>query len=85
MVVENGTNRNVDTTFIVDFPTHRRPVLHRLATVYNATDKHTDRTIGIGRLSSSIGGLIMRFVALYNNPVTNDCSFASENKISPQR
>ena len=42
--------------------THYRPILHRLATVHNAADRHTyrqtrDRAIRTGRLCYSINGL----------------------------
>ena len=46
--VENGSNRNVDLTFLFDFYAHHRPILHRSATIHNAAD----RAIGTGRLCS---------------------------------
>ena len=54
--VESGTNRNVDPTLPFVFHTHHRPILHRLATTYNATNRQNDRNrppIGTG----SIDGL----------------------------
>ena len=42
-VVETGANRNVVRTFLVDFYTHNRSILRHLATIYNATDRETDR------------------------------------------
>ena len=61
--VENGSsNRNVDSTFLFDIYTRYLPILHRLATVHNAVDRQTtDRAIGIGRICSSIGGLIIDY------------------------
>ena len=56
--VENGSNRNVDPTFLFEFYTHYRPIKRRLGTIYNAADdRQTDRAIGTGRLCYSIGGL----------------------------
>ena len=61
--VENGTNRNVVRTFLFDYNTHYRPILHRLAKIHNAADRQTaDRAIRIGRLCYSIGGLPNNFV-----------------------
>ena len=55
---QNGTNLNVVPTFLFDFYTHYMPILHCLATIRNATDRHADdRAIGIGR-PCSIGDLI---------------------------
>ena len=46
-----------------------RPILHRLATIHNVTDKQTtDRAIGIGCLCYSISGLIIQ--TAYNNNLT---------------
>ena len=52
-MVTNGTNRNVVPTFLFEFYTHYRPILHRLATMHNAAD----RAMEIGCLCYSIGGL----------------------------
>ena len=41
--VENGTNRNFDPTFLFDFYTHNRRILHRLATTWQTTDRQCDR------------------------------------------
>ena len=46
--VENGTNQNFDTTFLFNFYTHWRPILHHLSTIQNevdrkTTDRHNDR------------------------------------------
>ena len=51
--VEHGINRNAVPTFLFDFRTHYRPILHRLVTT-----RQTDRAIGTGRLCRSICGLI---------------------------
>ena len=61
--VENGTNLNVVPTFLFDFYTHYRVILHCLATgpqcTTRQTDRHaTDRAIGIGRLCHGTGRLI---------------------------
>ena len=43
--VENGTNRNLVPTFLFDFYTHYRPILHRLVTIHNAADdRQTERS-----------------------------------------
>ena len=51
--VENGTDRNVDPTFLFNFYTQDRHILHHLATY--TTQQKTDR----GSLCSSIGGPII--------------------------
>ena len=53
--VENDAGRNVYSTFLFDFGSHDIHILHRLATMQNATDRQkTERTIGISRLCTSI-------------------------------
>ena len=47
------------------------PILHRLATVYNASDdRQTNRAIGTGRLCSYIGGIKTEL----NKSVVSHCS-----------
>ena len=55
-MVEYGTNRNVDPTFILNFfrPSTPWPILYRLATIHNAaderqTDRQADRAIAYRR------------------------------------
>ena len=48
--VENGTNQNVDPTFLCDFCTQYRLILHRLAIIHNAAD----RVIRMGCLCYSV-------------------------------
>ena len=54
---KNGTNQNVVPTFLFDFNTHQRAILHRLVTIHNAADRQTVSQFGIGLLCYSIGGL----------------------------
>ena len=37
--VENGTNRNVDPTFLFNFNTTYTAILYRMATIYNAAER----------------------------------------------
>ena len=47
--IKNGTNRNVDPTFIFDFVTRYSCILHRLAIIYNVADiRQADVAIGTG-------------------------------------
>ena len=56
MAVENGTNRNDDDTFLVDFNTHHRPIFYLASLGLNTKrdrqtdDRETDIAIEIGRL-----------------------------------
>ena len=48
----NVTNQNVNPTFLFYFYSHHKPSLHRLATIYNTSNRGlTDRVIEIGRLA----------------------------------
>ena len=59
--IDNGTNRNDDTTFLFDFYAHRAPILHRFATMQicrRRTDKgqatlHVTQT-GASKISSPV-------------------------------
>ena len=42
--VKNDTNQNVVSTFLFDFNTHYRPILHRLATIHNAAGIYRPQT-----------------------------------------
>ena len=41
--VENGTYRDVVPTFLFDFCTYSRPILHRLVTIRNVIDRQSDQ------------------------------------------
>ena len=57
---ENCTNINLVPMFLFDFYTHYGHILHRLVIIHNAEDRQSDRTMAIGRLRYSIGGLKMK-------------------------
>ena len=52
--VHSGTDRNRVSTFLFDFCTYDRPILHSLSAIHNAADR---QTTAIGCLCYSFGGL----------------------------
>ena len=75
--VDNGTNRHLVPTFLFDLYTHYRPVLHRVATLHNAADRQTDRSLAIGRLCYSIDGLKTTVNALVSSALIHQPSMST--------